>query len=226
MRSFCVYGANTALYCFICVLNPTFSCSDCVQLVFIAATGSSRTGFSDGFILASGVYVQPVNADTIIVHNGYCKGFVSNALHRTFAVALVARTSHAGFVNEFTGTIALATSNYIRHIHTPLHCADKIRTGKRPELGCVYSWKLWYFPCNIVIHNLVYAVFVYCQIVFISITFPVCRVRVLHNERKPVLSETSIIRFSHILSPFFLAGCYAIATSLSAPIFLSRITPS
>lgn len=119
-------------------------------------------------------------------------------------VALVARTSHAGFVNEFTGTIALATSNYIRHIHTPLHCADKIRTGKRPELGCVYSWKLWYFPCNIVIHNLVYAVFVYCQIVFISITFPVCRVRVLHNERKPVLSETSIIRFSHILSPFFL----------------------
>ena len=119
MRSFCVYGANTALYCFICVLNPTFSCSDCVQLVFIAATGSSRTGFSDGFILASGVYAQPVNADTIIVHNGYCKGFVSNALHRTFAVALVARTSHAGFVNEFTGTIALATSNYIRHIHTP-----------------------------------------------------------------------------------------------------------
>ena len=226
MRSFCVYGANTALYCFICVLNPTFSCSDCVQLVFIAATGSSRMGFSDGFILASGAYVQPVNADTIIVHNGYCKGFVSNALHRTFAVALVARTSHAGFVNEFTGTIALATSNYIRHIHTTLHCADKIRAGKRPELGCVYSWKLWYFPCNIVIHNLVYAVFVYCQIVFISITFPVCRVRVLHNERKPVLSETSIIRFSHILSPFFLAGCYAIATSLSAPIFLSRITPS
>ena len=154
MRSFCIYGANTALYCFICVLNPTFSCSDCVQLVFITATGSSHTGFSDGFILTSGAYMQPVNADTIIVHNGYCKGFVSNALHRTFAVALVARTSHAGFINEFAGTIALTTSNYIRHIHTPLHCADKIRTGKRPELGCVYSWKLWYFPCNIVIHNL------------------------------------------------------------------------
>lgn len=145
LRSFCVYGANTALHCFICVLNPAFSCSDCVQLVFIAATGSSRTGFSDGFILTSGAYVQPVNADAIIVHNGYCKGFMSNALHRTFAVALVARTSHAGFINEFAGTIALAANN------------------------------------NICFHN-------------------------------------------H--SPFFLAGCYAIATSLSAPIFLSRTTPS
>lgn len=113
MRSFCVYGANTALYCFICVLNPAFSCSDCVQLVFIAATGSSRTGFSDGFILTSGAYMQPINADTIIVHNGYCKGFVSNALHRTFAVALVARTSHAGFINEFAGTITLAANNNI-----------------------------------------------------------------------------------------------------------------
>ena len=56
-----------------------------------------------------------------------------------------------------------------------LHCYT-------PELGCVYSWKLWYFPCDTVIHNLVYAAFVYCQIVFISITFPVCRVRVLHHE--------------------------------------------
>ena len=119
MRSFCVYGANTALYCFICVLNPTFSCGDCVQLVFVAATGSSRTGFSDGFTLASGVYMQPVNADAIIVHNGYCKGFVSNALHSTFAVALVAMPGHTGFVNEFTGAAALAASNYIRHIHTP-----------------------------------------------------------------------------------------------------------
>lgn len=145
MRSFCVYGANTALYCFICVLNPAFSCGDCVQLVFVATTGSSCTGFSDCFTLASGVYMQPVNADAIIVHNGYCKGFVSNALHRTLAVALVARTSHAGFINEFAGTIALAANN------------------------------------NICFHN-------------------------------------------H--SPLFLAGCYAIATSLSAPIFLSRTTPS
>lgn len=145
MRSFCVYGANTASYCFICVLNPTFSCGDCVQLVFIAATGSSHTGFFDGFILASGAYMQPINTDAIIVHNGYCKGFVSNALHRTFAVALVARTSHAGFINEFARTIALAANN------------------------------------NICFRN-------------------------------------------H--SPFFLAGCYAIATSLSAPIFLSRTTPS
>ena len=120
MRSFYVYGANTALYCFICVLNPAFSCGDCVQLVFIAATGSSRTGFSDGFTLASGAYVQPVNADTIIVHNGYCKGFVSNALHRTFAVALVARTNHAGFINEFARTIALAANNNICfHSHSP-----------------------------------------------------------------------------------------------------------
>lgn len=142
---FCVYGANTALYCFICVCNPAFSCGDCVQLVFVAATGSSRTGFSDSFILTSGVYMQPVNADAVIVHNGYCKGFVGNALHSTFAVALVARTSHAGFINEFAGTIALAANN------------------------------------NICFHN-------------------------------------------H--SPFFLAGCYAIATSLSAPIFLSRTTPS
>lgn len=182
MRSFYVYGANTALYRFICVINAVFNSFDTVYLVFIAATGSSRTGFSDGFILASGAYVQPVNADAIIVHNGYCKGFVSNALHSTFAVALVAMPGHTGFVNEFTGAAALATSNYIRHIHTPLHCADKIRTGQRPELGCVYSWKLWYFPCDTVIHNLVYAAFVYRQIVFISITFPVCRVRVLHHE--------------------------------------------
>lgn len=117
---FCVYGANTALYCFICVLNPAFSCSDCVQLVFIAATGGSRTGFSDGFILASGAYMQPINADAIVVHNGYCKGFVSNALHRTFAVALVARTSHAGFINEFARTIALAANNNICfHSHSP-----------------------------------------------------------------------------------------------------------
>lgn len=108
MRSFCVYGANTALYCFICVLNPAFSRSDCVQLVFIAATGSSHTGFSDGFILASGAYMQPINADAI------------NALHRTFAVALVARTSHAGFINEFTRTIALAANNNICfHSHSP-----------------------------------------------------------------------------------------------------------
>lgn len=105
-----------------------------------------------------------------------------DALHSTFAVALVAMPGHTGFVNEFTGAAAFATSNYIRHIHTPLHCADKIRTGKRPELGCVYSWKLWYFPCDTVIHNFVYAAFVYRQIVFISITFPVCRVRVLHHE--------------------------------------------
>lgn len=120
MRSFCVYGANTALYCFICVLNPTFSCGDCVQLVFVAATGSSRTGFSDGFTLASGVYMQPVNADAIIVHNGYCKGFVSNALHSTFAVALVAMPGHTGFVNEFTGAAALAANNNICfHSHSP-----------------------------------------------------------------------------------------------------------
>lgn len=145
MRSFCVYGANTALYCFICVLNPAFSCSDCVQLVFIAATGSSRTGFSDGFILASGAYVQPVNADTVIVHNGDLKRLVRYALHRAFAVALVARTSHTGFVNILASAVALAANN------------------------------------NICFHN-------------------------------------------H--SPFFLAGCYAIATSLSAPIFLSRTTPS
>lgn len=145
MRSFYVYGANTALYRFICVINAVFNSFDTVYLVFIAATGSSRTGFSDGFILASGAYVQPVNADAIIVHNGYCKGFVSNALHSTFAVALVAMPGHTGFVNEFAGTIALAANN------------------------------------NICFHN-------------------------------------------H--SPFFLAGCYAIATSLSAPIFLSRTTPS
>lgn len=145
MRSFCVYGANTALYRFICVRNPTFTCGDCVQLVFVAATGSSRTGFSDGFILASGVYMQPVNADAVIINNGYCKGFVSNTLHSTFAVALVAMPGHTGFVNEFTRAAALATNN------------------------------------NICFHN-------------------------------------------H--SPFFPAGCYAIATSLSAPIFLSRTTPS
>lgn len=145
LRSFCVYGANTALYRFICVINAVFNSFDTAYLVFIAATGSNHTGFSDGFILTSGAYMQPINADTIIVHNGYCKGFVSNALHRTFAVALVARTSHAGFINEFARTIALAANN------------------------------------NICFH-------------------------------------------SH--SPFFLAGCYAIATSLSAPIFLSRTTPS
>ena len=145
MRSFCVYGANTALYRFICVINAIFNSFDTVYLVFIAATGSSHTGFFDGFILASGAYMQPINTDAIIVHNGYCKGFVSNALHRTFAVALVARTSHAGFINEFARTIALAANN------------------------------------NICFHN-------------------------------------------H--SPFFLAGCYAIATSLSAHIFLSRTTPS
>ena len=63
-----------------------------------------------------------------------------------------------------------------------LHGADKIRTGQRPELRSVDSWELWYFPCDTVIHNLVYAAFVYRQIVFISITFPVCRVRVLHHE--------------------------------------------
>lgn len=105
----------------------------------------------------------------------------------------------------------------ISDIFTPptLHCADKIRTGKRPELGCVYSWKLWYFQCDTVIHNFVYAAFVYRQIVFISITFPVCRVRVLHHERKPVLSETSIIRFSHILSPFFLGGSSAARVVIS-----------
>ena len=120
MRSFCVYGANTALYRFICVINAVFNSFDTVYLVFIAATGSSHTGFSDGFILTSGAYVQPVNADTIIVHNGYCKRFVSNALHRTFAVALVARTSHAGFINEFAGTIALAANNNICfHNHSP-----------------------------------------------------------------------------------------------------------
>lgn len=120
MRSFCVYGANTALYRLICVINAVFNSFDTVYLVFIAATGSSRTGFSDGFILASGAYMQPVNADTIIVHNGYCKGFVSNALHGTFAVALVARTSHAGFINEFARTIALAANNNICfHSHSP-----------------------------------------------------------------------------------------------------------
>lgn len=69
--------------------------------------------------LTSGAYMQPINADAIIVHNGYCKGFVSNALHSTFAVALVAMPGHTGFVNEFTGAAAFATSNYIRHIHTP-----------------------------------------------------------------------------------------------------------
>lgn len=120
MRSFCVCGANMALYRFICVINAVFNSFDTVYLVFIAATGSSHTGFSDGFILTSGAYVQPVNADTIIVHNGYCKGFVSNALHRTFAVALVARTSHAGFINEFARTIALAANNNICfHSHSP-----------------------------------------------------------------------------------------------------------
>lgn len=145
MRSFCVYRANTTLYCFICVLNPTFSCGDCVQLAFVAATRSSHTGFSDCFILTFGVYVQPVNTDTIIVHNGNLKRFVRYTLHRAFAVTLIARTGHTGFINEFAGTIALAANN------------------------------------NICFHN-------------------------------------------H--SPFFPTGCYAIATSLSAPIFLSRTTPS
>lgn len=82
-------------------------------------------------------------------------------------------------VGKYTTCGLFAFTGQIRR---HLHCADKIRTGKRPELGCVYSWKLWYFPCDTVIHNLVYAAFVYRQIVFISITFPVCRVRVLYHE--------------------------------------------
>ena len=117
---FYVYTVNIASYCFESIFNAAFSRGDRVKLVFIAATGSSRTGFSDRFILASGIYAQPVNADAIIVNNGYCKGFVSNALHRTFAVALVARTSHAGFINEFARTIALAANNNICfHSHSP-----------------------------------------------------------------------------------------------------------
>lgn len=80
MRSFYVYGANTALYRFICVIN----------------------------------------AHTVIVHNGDLKRLVRYALHRAFAVALVARTSHAGFINEFAGTITLAASNNICfHSHSP-----------------------------------------------------------------------------------------------------------
>lgn len=145
MRSFCVYGANTALYRFICVINAVFNSFDTVYLVFIAATGSNHTGFADSCIFTSCINIQPINAHTVIVHNGDLKRLVRYALHRAFAAALVARTSHAGFINEFAGTITLAANN------------------------------------NICFHN-------------------------------------------H--SPFFLAGCYAIATSLSAPIFLSRTTPS
>ena len=101
----------------------------------------TRTGSSEEKERAAAVYKMGLpEADDV-----QQKGFMSNALHRTFAVALVARTSHAGFINEFAGTIALAANN------------------------------------NICFHN-------------------------------------------H--SPFFLAGRYAIATSLSAPIFLSRTTPS
>lgn len=145
MRSFYVYGANTVLYRFICVINAVFNSFDTVYLVFIAATGSNHTGFADSCIFTSCINIQPINAHTVIVHNGDLKRLVSNALHSTFAVALVAMPGHTGFVNEFTGAAALAANN------------------------------------NICFHN-------------------------------------------H--SPFFLAGCYAIATSLSAPIFLSRTTPS
>lgn len=145
MRSFCVYGANTALYRFICVVNAIFNSFDTVYLVFIAATGGNHTGFFDGCIFASCINIQPINAHAVIVHNGDLKRLVRYALHRAFAVALVARTSHTGFVNILASAVALAANN------------------------------------NICFHN---------------------------------------------YSPFFLAGCYAIATSLSAPIFLSRTTPS
>ena len=108
---------------------------------------------------------------------------MSNALDFSFSVALVAVTNNTRFIYKFPGTIAFATSYYIRHIRTTfLHCADKIRTGERPELRCVYGWKFWYFPCDIVIHNLVYAVMLHGQIIFISIIFAVCWVRVLHHE--------------------------------------------
>lgn len=126
MRSFCVYGANTASYRFICAINAIFNSLDTVYLVFIAAAGGNHTGFFDGCIFTSCINIQPINAHTVIVHNGDLERLVRYALHRAFAVAL-------------------ATNN------------------------------------NICFHN-------------------------------------------H--SPFFLAGCYAIATSLSAPIFLSRTTPS
>jgi hypothetical protein len=117
---FYVYTVNIASYCFESIFNAAFSRGDCVKLVFIAATGSSRTGFSDRFILASGIYAQPVNADAIIVNNGYCKGFMHNAFYNTFAVALVAVPGHTGFVYKLSGTVALATSDHIRHIHTPI----------------------------------------------------------------------------------------------------------
>lgn len=142
---FAFTGANTALYRFICVINAVFNSFDTAYLVFIAATGSNHTGFADSCIFTSCINIQPINAHTVIVHNGDLKRLVRYALHRAFAVTLVARTSHAGFINEFAGTITLAANN------------------------------------NICFH-------------------------------------------SH--SPFFLGGSYAIATSLSAPIFLSRTTPS
>lgn len=120
MRSFCVYGANTALYRFICVINAIFNSFDTVYLVFIAATGGNHTGFFDGCIFASCINIQPINAHAVIVHNGDLKRLVRYAPHRAFAVALVARTNHAGFVNEFTGTITLATNNNICfHSHSP-----------------------------------------------------------------------------------------------------------
>ena len=120
MRSFYVYGANTVLYRFICVINAVFNSFDTVYLVFIAATGSNHTGFADSCIFTSCINIQPINAHTVIVHNGDLKRLVRYALHRAFAVALVARTSHAGFINEFAGTITLAASNNICfHSHSP-----------------------------------------------------------------------------------------------------------
>lgn len=113
MRSFYVYGANTALYRFICVVNAIFNSFDTVYLVFIAATGGNHTGFFDGCIFASCINIQPINAHAVIVHNGDLKRLVRYALHRAFAVALVARTSHTGFVNILASAVALAANNNI-----------------------------------------------------------------------------------------------------------------
>lgn len=73
---FCVYGANTALYRFICVINAVFNSFDTVYLVFIAATGSNHTGFADSCIFTSCINIQPINAHTVIVHNGDLKRLV------------------------------------------------------------------------------------------------------------------------------------------------------
>ena len=137
---------------------------------------------------------------------------MGNAFQPAFSVALVAVTSHTRFIYKLTGAAAFAASYYISHFSPFLSGLLDYASSARASLiwsGSRYHLRLKHRTYGF----------------SVSRPYTMQRVKLSTSQTLP-FSISNHCFISASMSIPFPAGCYAIATSLSAPILRSRTTPS